>query len=98
MMTQSNLATLVDRMTASYLIRMDSNSRTRYCGYEEAERIVGKTELPAMLQSGEIDYQAPRTDCASNAKWKIRRLHCFMHVKPIQNSTQILTQTLANNI
>lgn len=99
MIQSATFASLVDRMTTSYWLRMDSNKRTRYCSYEEAERIVGKEELSNLLQSGEIEYIAPRTDCAANAKWKIRRVHCFMHVKPIQNSTQIFSQTLlANNI
>lgn len=98
MIQSATFNSLVDRMTASYWLRMDSNERTKYCGWEEAERIVGKNELMVLLQSGKIDYIKPRTDCASNAKWKIRRLHCFMHVKPVADSTKKLSETiLANN-
>lgn len=89
---------MADRMTASYLLRMDSNDRTRYCGYGEAQQIVGSEELEKLLQTGEIEYIKPRENCASNAKWKIRRLHCFMHVKPVKDSTQKLSKTiLASN-
>lgn len=99
MIQAATFNSLVDRMTASYWLRMDSNSRTRYCGWEEAERIVGKNELMELLQNGKIEYIKPRTDCAQNAKWKIRRLHCFMHVKPVADSTQKISETiLANNI
>jgi len=81
-------------MTASFLIRMDSNERTRYCGWDEAEQMVGKKELPMLLQSGKIEYKAPRTDCGKNAKWKIRRLHCFQNVKPVNNATELLANII----
>ena len=88
--TISNAATAC---IASYLTRLDGNRRTRFCGYEEAQRLVGANKLVELLQGGKIEYYAPRT-ASANAKWRIRRLHLLPYTRPVKKAGEYL----ANNI
>lgn len=89
-----HLAQAATRCIASYLTRLDEGARTRYCGYEEAERMVGASQLVELLKNGAIEYTAPRQDCARNAKWRIRRLHLLPYTRPVPDAAEYL----ANNI
>lgn len=88
------MAQAATRCIASYLTRLDECERTRYCGYEEAQRLVGAARLDELLQQGEIEYIAPRQDCGRNAKWRIRRLHLLPFTRPVPDATKYI----ANNI
>lgn len=90
----NHIAQAATRCIASYLTRLDENERTRYCGYEEAQRMVGATRLDELLQRGEIEYIAPRQGCARNAKWRIRRLHLLPYTRPVADANEYI----ANNI
>lgn len=93
-LTRQTISTAASSCIASFLIRMDKNARTRYCGYEEAQRLVGSKKLVELLQGGEVEYHAPRTDAGNNAKWRIRRLHLLPYTRPVANAAE----QLANNI
>lgn len=92
-LTAKTISSAASNCIASYLTRLDGNARTRYCGYEEAQRIVGAKKLVELLQGGKVEYHAPRS-ASANAKWRIRRLHLLPYTRPVKQAGEYL----ANNI
>ena len=92
-LTRQTISTAALSCIASFLIRMDKNARTRYCGIEEAIRLVGAKKLEELMQNKEIEYYNPRID-SRNAKYRIRRLHLLPYTRPVANAAE----QLANNI
>lgn len=91
-LTPQTISKAVDACVASYFARMDKCRRTRYCGFEEAQRIVGAKKLEELLEGGKIEFYYPRAS-KDSAKWRIRRLHLLKYTRPMKNADEYI----ANN-
>lgn len=92
-LTPQTISKAANACIASYFARMDKCRRTRFCGIEEAIRLVGAKKLEELMQNKEIEYYNPRTD-SRNAKFRFRRLQLLKYTRPMKKAGEYL----ANNI
>lgn len=91
-LTNESISKAVNVCIASYFARMDKCRRTRYCGLDEAQRIVGAKKLEELLQGGKVEFYYPRAS-KDSAKWRIRRLQLLKYTRPMKNADEYI----ANN-